>query len=354
MPEEGKTEQRSEEIKPKSAREPSQYETAMMIADQLGETSDPARKYIVYVVRVLGRTQSRRLHKEALSLEESGGMMTPDGERRRTPSEVFFHLAESRGNALSPFESKPASTEEPATHWEVAQQIAQRLNETEVQQQRQIEHIVWALGQEQTLTFMQEAIAIDEGEGMLVPSGSRRRTVGGIFFYLVYNRGVPLEGRTLKRASGQEKKPAQTLPRVGESIKEPQVILVWKDRIAAIREAETQKGTANVKITVVGRPGKIVDKGTCIVTVMESTKVPALPKGLPTPPSTATKYTVYIGAKQWKKVAEAIADPEDVLIVEGFPTVDAEMRAIAVFATNTTTKKLQMAQKTKGQEAATS
>jgi hypothetical protein len=100
-----------------------------------------------------------------------------------------------------------------------------------------------------------------------------------------------------------------------------------------------------VKITVIGRPGKIVDKGTCIVFVMESTKVPALPKGLPIPTSVATKYAVYIASKQWKKVEEAMKDPEDVLIVEGFPKTDPEVSAIAVFATNVTTKKLQMAKK---------
>jgi molybdopterin-guanine dinucleotide biosynthesis protein len=44
-------------------------------------------------------------------------------------------------------------------------------------------------------------------------------------------------------------------------------------------------------------------------------------------------------------VASAIADPEDVLIVEGFPQLDPETSSIAVFATNTTTKKLQGAQR---------
>jgi hypothetical protein len=49
--------------------------------------------------------------------------------------------------------------------------------------------------------------------------------------------------------------------------------------------------------------------------------------------------------KQWNKVAEAIRDPEDTLIVEGFPQLDPETSCIAVFATNTTTKKLQQAQR---------
>src|SRR5207247_1096147 len=127
----------------------------------------------------------------------------------------------------------------------------------------------------------------------------------------------------------------------------PIITFNWEDRIAVIREAEAERGTASVKITVVGRPGKIIDRGQCIVTVMESTKIPSLPKGLPVPPSAPTKYTVYIASKQWKKVSEAIDDPEDSLIIEGFPTTDAQTSAIAVFATNVTTKKLQQAQKSK-------
>jgi molybdopterin-guanine dinucleotide biosynthesis protein len=54
---------------------------------------------------------------------------------------------------------------------------------------------------------------------------------------------------------------------------------------------------------------------------------------------------VYIAAKQWRKVASAIRDPEDVLIIEGFPQLDAQTSSIAVFATNTTKKKLQQAQR---------
>jgi len=73
-----------------------------------------------------------------------------------------------------------------------------------------------------------------------------------------------------------------------------------------------------------------------------------LPAGLPLPSVEqveATRYNVYIAAKQWRKVAEAIADPEDVLIVEGFQMLDRERGTIAVFASNVSTKKLQIAAK---------
>jgi len=66
--------------------------------------------------------------------------------------------------------------------------------------------------------------------------------------------------------------------------------------------------------------------------------VPSLPKGLPTPPATPTFSTVYIAKKQWVKVADAIENPDDVLILEGWATDDAEREGMAVFATNVTTK----------------
>jgi hypothetical protein len=103
-------------------------------------------------------------------------------------------------------------------------------------------------------------------------------------------------------------------------------------------------GTATTaKMTLVGRPGKIIERNGSIMTMMESTKVPSLPKGLSAPTDTPTRYVVHIAAKQWKKVEEAIKDPEDALIIEGFPKMDSELSAIAVFTTNVTTKKLQAA-----------
>src|SRR5205807_1604095 len=94
-------------------------------------------------------------------------------------------------------------------------------------------------------------------------------------------------------------KPAKSPQNATEKpVSVPAVAFSWEDRIAAIKEAEQEKGQATVKITVIGRPGKVLDKGQFIVTVMESSKAPSLPKGLPTPTDVATKYAVYIAAKQ--------------------------------------------------------
>jgi hypothetical protein len=100
-----------------------------------------------------------------------------------------------------------------------------------------------------------------------------------------------------------------------------------------------------VKITLIGRPGPLVSKNGYILTSMQTSTAPSLPKGLPAPPTTATHYTIYLTPKQWTKVAEAIRDPEDALIIEGFPAYDPTLEGIAVYATNLTTKKLQQAQR---------
>src|SRR5947207_14055784 len=86
----------SEDADTKS-REPSPLEVATLIAEQLGETEEGARKQIGRIVWALGRTQARALLSRTLLIEEQGGMVLPDQSRRRTKGGVFFHLAYTQG-----------------------------------------------------------------------------------------------------------------------------------------------------------------------------------------------------------------------------------------------------------------
>ncbi len=251
-------------------------------------------------------------------------------------------------NAAS--EQQPETTAPPRepSQFAVAMQIADRLGETEEQARQQFVRTVRTLGRTQSLALLEETLQVEAAGGLMLPDGSRRRTAGGVFFFLARTKGQPKERPWLKtnkrreRHAGAGPSPASASPTPPAPAVPP---FTWVDRIAAIDAIGEMRGAANVKISVIGRPGKVVDKGTCIVTVMEASKVPSLPKGLPSPPPVSTTYTVYIAAKQWRKVEDAIADPEDVLIIEGFPQLDIATSSIAVFATNTTTKKLQAAQR---------
>jgi hypothetical protein len=102
-----------------------------------------------------------------------------------------------------------------------------------------------------------------------------------------------------------------------------------------------------MKISLTGRPGRIVEQGNVIITTMQQSKAPTLPKGLPAPPDKPTVYVIYIGQKQWNKVKENIKNPEETLIIEGYPFFDKEINAFSVLSTRTTTKSSEMGKRQK-------
>ncbi|MDP9372046.1 MAG: hypothetical protein M3Q65_06270, partial [Chloroflexota bacterium] len=119
----------------------------------------------------------------------------------------------------------------------------------------------------------------------------------------------------------------------------------WDAYPAVVAELRRSMGEAtSVKITVIGRPAQVVERGDVTIVALRSEKVPSLPKGLPAP-GRPTDYAVFIAKKQWQKVAQAARNPQDLLIVEGYPTVDPRFNGITVLATQATSKQLQQAER---------
>ena len=217
--------------------------------------------------------------------------------------------------------------------------IAQQLGETETMPIAIIGRLVRQLGPAAAWDLLQETQLVEARGGLLVRGGSRRRTPGGVFFHLARQQ---LVGADRRRVFGPDsrKKPASS------PASPPAPSLEWADRLALVQEAQQQSGEATtMKITLIGRPGRVVERGEVVLTTLRGGSAPALPKGLPTPPAEPTTYIVLMARKQWAKVAEAIQDPDDVLIIEGYPTLDPQLRGIAVFTLNVTTKKLQAAKR---------
>ena len=104
-----------------------------------------------------------------------------------------------------------------------------------------------------------------------------------------------------------------------------------------------------MKITVIGRPAQTLERGPVVIVTLKSERAPALPKGLPVP-AQPTAYALLIARKQWEKVAASLRQPEDLLIVEGYPTLDRRFEGITVLATRTTTKLLQQAERQRQQK----
>lgn len=74
------------------------------VAGWLGETNNPPVVYLLHrIIEVLGQPRVFDLLKATLAVEESGGMRTLKGERRRTVGGTFFRLAKEQYGEQLPF-----------------------------------------------------------------------------------------------------------------------------------------------------------------------------------------------------------------------------------------------------------
>jgi hypothetical protein len=352
-----------DEQRPEKPREPSMNEVAARISDQLLVTEEDQRTRIRQLVWELGRTQAQALCAEVFVDTEiqSGQVLV----------ERFFRLIETKGvkkerpwlrqrNDQKPSPRKQLDVTPAQEGRDVAKLIATQLEERKATAWATIHRSVIALGADAALALLQKTHDVEAAGGMLVPDGSRRRTPGGVYFWLVRQEATEAQHREIFQYGGPKSpnsgNPTHT-PKKPEAKKATRPhqptsasAFVWAERGAFLVEVAQNKGDVKtVKITLVGRPGQIVEQGRCfLISMQQAAKIPPLPAGLPLPPAEAigaTNYTVYIASKQWRKVAEAITDEEDSLIIEGLPFLDTEHQAIAVLASNVTTRNLQRAAK---------
>jgi hypothetical protein len=268
----------------------------------------------------------------------------------------------SRGEALEAAAWRPVSyAVVPPDVWALARGIAVVLGETLPPPVRIITRAVDRLGPVRARALLGQALTVEAQGGLTLPDGTRR-TPGGVFFFLV---------RTSDEIKREDK--AYIFPRQGghppqaggtgagasaPSPPPPPPPAAWTDDDyrAINQHLHDEIGRATtVKITVIGRPAKVLDRGQTIVLSLRQDTAPSLPKGLPAP-TTGTRYALLIATKQWAKIAATLdADPEDDLIAEGYPSLDPRFpQGITVHATSVTTKRAQAAKRaaqTEGGEA---
>lgn len=234
--------------------------------------------------------------------------------------------------------------------------IAHRLGENNPYVISQISRLFYHFGSDVIKEILAETEQIETGDGMLLPDGSRRRTPGGVFFFLAKKRLSPDDSARIFSSQFAQKKRKQdgppqesaATPRTPTPAPAPVIVVTWEMRGPLINEARVGQGKATtVKVTVIGRPTSVVERGNTVILMLTYTgPLPSMPKGVPIPTVVPpTTYVVYVSAKQWRGVAAAIQDPEDVLIIEGAQAWDAEQKAIAVYTTKISTKLQQRAKR---------
>lgn len=209
-----------------------------------------------------------------------------------------------------------------------ARAIAQRLGETERQPIAQIRAIIRLCGLEFAEKMVEEALAIEANGGLMTRDGQRRRTLGGVYFFLARGR---MGYGPRRRIFGPAQHEATAAPPP----------LVWDERGAVVEGLRDARGELRtVKVTLIGRPGRVQRFKDVVVTTMTHTgRYASLPRGVPPLPEQPTLYTVYIAARQWRRVEQALQDdPADELVVEGAAAYDPQVGGITVHATSVTTR----------------
>ena len=174
--------------------------------------------------------------------------------------------------------------------------------------------VLRVLGQDRCAAILAETLTCEATGGMLTKDGMRRRTPGGVFFQLVKERATTHERRRLFPP------PA---PQPGQRQPQAPTALTWDEARSLMQTLATAPpGEARtMKLTLIGRPGKVETRGQAVVFRMQGKPPSALPRGLPPVPTQAPMTWNVMGAlRQWNRVKDSVAPhQEDQLIIEGYP-----------------------------------
>jgi hypothetical protein len=183
-----------------------------------------------------------------------------------------------------------------------------------------LRQVLRTLGQDRCAAILADTLTCEANGGMLTKDGTRRRTPGGVFFQLVRERATPQERRRLF---------PHPAPQRGQS--QP-TALTW-DEVQTISQtlATAPPGEARtMKLTLIGRPGKVETRGQAVVFRMQGKPPGALPRGLPPVPAQAPMtWNVMVALRQWTRVKDSLAThQEDQLIIEGYPLMQGSQHVL--------------------------
>src|SRR5712691_8576932 len=205
--------------------------------------------------------------------------------------------------------------------------------------------VLRVLGPARTAALLTDTLTCEANGGMLTRDGTRRRTPGGVFFQLVKERATTKERRQLF---------PHPAPQPGQRQPQAPTALTWEEASSLMQTLATEPpGEARtMKLTLIGRPGKVETRGQAVVFQMQGKPPGALPRGLPPVPSTpALTWTVMVALRQFNRVQESLAaNQDDNLIVEGYPMQQGSQ--LVLLAQSCTSVALQRAKKTPQQTQA--
>jgi len=247
------------------------------------------------------------------SREREREQVRKEGKRQRGD------VAERAGDGQAAHEAAiadapdPTSAPDPAT-LQLVDELAAQLDETEDEPRATLLRAVLRLGADATRALLADALAVEAGGGMWLGDGSRRRTPGGVFFYLLRQRAAKPDRLAIFY-------PDYT----------PIVPLTDDELRALLADAPAwpRATPQQARLRLSGRPSKIpppdlVPETPYVIFNLASgaAQAPPLSSDLPSVGVTTT-YRVLASTAQWRKIAPALVrQPETWIGVVGLPAIN--------------------------------
>ena len=201
-----------------------------------------------------------------------------------------------------------------------ARALAQQLGETKFPVLQQLERCLNVLGEATVDELLRETEQIEQGDGLLTTDGKRRRTKGGVFLYLARQRCTPEQRPIVFPQTDWQARKAARKVRAPHTAPAATALAAPAPAAAAapIKAIYVFPGVSAMKTTLKGRPlqSTVMDGYTRLLFERTEAK-DSFPAGIPAAPSEPQRVTVYVGAKQWRKVADEIQKPSVNLSIDG-------------------------------------
>lgn len=194
--------------------------------------------------------------------------------------------------------------------------LADVLHEPNIPLLRQVLRV---LGVDRTAGLLVETLQCEATGGLRTKDGTRRRTPGGTFFHLARQQASPRERARLF--------PPGAAPPAAPRTPQAPTALTWEEAHAILQTIATEPpGEARtMKLTLIGRPGKVEVHPTCVIFRLQGKPPGSLPKGLPpVPAQPPMTWTVMVALRQWNRVKDSLAaHQDDQLILDGYPLIQS-------------------------------
>lgn len=197
-----------------------------------------------------------------------------------------------------------------------AHQAVGKLKDDNPQNKETIGKIAQVCGVELSQSVLDTVTDIESQDGLRRTDGTRRSS-GEAFLYIA-SRRMTVEQRN------------QVWPVLPEELRPPKTKQTTLSIPKPKRSPSPDGVATTAKLTLIGRPETVERRPGFVSFLLKNMRPPGLPSGLPHPDEN-TFYRVYVQDKQWDRVSNVLSNPNDSLLIEGFPALDKDQK-IAVFA----------------------